>query len=115
MLWLVRRLVRQDKYWSPVVVGVLVGHTLGDLVGTPADEHGAGGVHDLRKRVLFLVLDDPVHRVVGAGDEAVQRHRPVHNDLAQASIRIAHADDGTTALSAGRTCSGATPGMLTPC
>src|SRR5918998_5326405 len=115
---------------GPVVVGVLLRHPLGDLVGAPAHEHGAGGVHDLGKRELLLVLDDPVHRVAGAGDEAVQRHRPVHNDLARASIRIAHANDdpahvtnssvaaeqspdclGTAAPIAGCTCSGAIPGM----
>ncbi|MGO4747351.1 hypothetical protein AB4212_01685 [Streptomyces sp. 2MCAF27] len=31
----------EDELCSPVVGGVLVGHTLGDLVCVPADEYGA--------------------------------------------------------------------------
>ena len=96
MLRLVRWLVRQDEHRPPVVIGVLVGHPLADLVGTPADEHGTSGLHDLRKRVLCEELEEPSHRVVGASDEAVQRHRPVHHDLAQTSLCVAHTGDDPT-------------------
>ena len=76
---------------SPVVGGVLVGHTLADLVRAPADEHGARGRHDLRERVRRQILDDPVHRMARTGDEAVERHRPVHDHFAGADAHITHA------------------------
>ena len=65
----------------PLLVGV---HPVAYLVGPPTDEHGAGGRRDLRQpgRVRRHEVEDPVHRVTGTGDEAVKRHRPVHDHLA---------------------------------
>src|SRR6185369_9391400 len=34
--------------------------------------------------------EDPVHRVMRAGDEAVERHRPVHDHLAGPAAGVAH-------------------------
>ena len=72
----VRRDVGEDELSSPVVGrGVrAVGHTLTHLVGPPADEHGAGGRHDLRKRALDRrhEVEDPVHRVAGSSGEPVE-------------------------------------------
>src|SRR5919201_6800654 len=66
-------------------------HSVAYLVGPPADEHGAGGRRDLRELVRRHEVEDPVHRIAGTGDEAVKRHRPVHDHLAISGARIAHA------------------------
>src|SRR6266700_4388856 len=98
----VRRLVGEDEHGSvegvafasgfcpPVVVGF---HPVADLNGSPADEHGAGGRCGLLLpgRVIRHEVEDPVHRVTGTGDEAVQRHRPGHDHLAGSGAGIAHA------------------------
>src|SRR6185312_9434062 len=61
-------------------------------VGPPADEHGAGGRHDLRELLLnrCYEVEDPVHRVAGTGGEPVDRHRSVHDHLAAPRVRVAH-------------------------
>ena len=70
-------------------------HPVAYLGGPPADEHGAGGRRDLpelvrRHEIGELATSAPVHRVAGGGDEAVKRHRPVHDHLAVSGTRIAH-------------------------
>src|SRR5207244_10796505 len=70
-------------------------HAGGDVGGRPADEHGAGGRRD---RVELVRPDEvgelataaPVHHMAGTGDEAVNRHTPVHDHLAVFGARIAH-------------------------
>src|SRR6202035_6126345 len=74
----IRRLMGEDELSSPVVgrgdLVRILGHTLTDLVGPPADEHGAGGRHDLRELVLDrpYEVEDPVHRVAGTSGEPVE-------------------------------------------
>src|SRR5688572_32704883 len=62
-------------------------HPVAHLPRPPADEHGAGGRCDLREIVRCHEVGEspitsPVHGMAGAGDEAVERHAPVHDDLA---------------------------------
>src|SRR5690242_8878671 len=72
--------------------GLLRLEPVADLPGPPADQHRAGlgrdpgdglARHDVGQR-------PPVHRVAGTGDEPVERHRPVHDDLAPFCTRVAH-------------------------
>src|SRR5215210_5483186 len=78
----------EDELGSSLVVALLVGHLLRNLVGTPADKHRTSGGHDFRECVRCQEIEDPVHRVAGTGDEAVKRHRPVHDHLASVGAHI---------------------------
>ena len=79
-----QRVRRRGSRTLPGLVGL---HPVADLPGSPADEHGAGGRRDLREIVRRHEVGErattaPIHRVAGTGDEAVKRHRPVHDHLA---------------------------------
>jgi hypothetical protein len=70
-------------------------HPVADVGGPPADEHRAGGRRDLVELVRAdeageLATSSPVHHMAGSGDEAVERHTPVHDDLAVSGARIVH-------------------------
>src|SRR5215472_6286846 len=83
------------RFCPPIVVGL---HPLACLDCSPADEHGAGSRRGLLlpRRVIRHEVEDPVLRVTGTGDEAIQRHRPVYDDLAVSGARIAHSVPPTT-------------------
>src|SRR5438309_609151 len=92
-----RRPMGEDEHRSGegVVDGarLLCFHPGAYVPGPPAYEHGAGGCRDPRELVRGVVgqmTRAPVHRIPRTGDEAVERHRPVHDDLAVRGAPIAH-------------------------
>ena len=70
--------------------GWLPGIALTYLVGPPAREDGTGRHHDFRCLTRGRILKHPVHAVTGPRDEAVQRHRAVHDHLPGCCASIAH-------------------------
>jgi hypothetical protein len=80
---------------NSVVGGAAVALALGEILDAslglaagPADKHRTSGGHDFRECVRCQEIGDPVHRVAGTGDEAVKRHRPVHDHLASVGAHI---------------------------
>ena len=65
-------------------------HPGAHVPGAPTDEHCASGRRDLRDVFRCHEVGDasgpPVHRVAGTGDEAIERHRPVHDHPSSAGI-----------------------------
>ena len=70
--------------------GWFPGIALTYLVGPPAREDGTGRRHDFRCLARGRILKDPVHAVARPRDEAVQRHRAVHDHFPGYCASIAH-------------------------